>query len=163
VIHVDPGGVARVDIDDKAGTRLQTLTLAEILVRPDMITVDDFDFDGREDLAIEVNQEGPYGAPTFGIYLQNANDRFERSDALSELTQSGYGLFRADAARGLLITWNKYGCCLHETQEYELHAGKPVVVHRLVEDTESDDAWTIRTEETLVNGKWAKRVTRTPK
>ena len=34
------------------------------------IVVDDYNFDGREDLAAQTGQDGPYGGPTFSIFLQ---------------------------------------------------------------------------------------------
>ena len=178
VIHKSEAGV-HVDVDDKSGTKLQTISLDEIAIRRDdsgavlvdsadlyedqgTIDVGDFDFDGREDFAIQVNQDGPYGGPTFAVYLQNANGLFEESDELSELTRTTLGLFQVDPQRRLLVTMAKSGCCYHETEEHEVHGGKPVVVHRLIEDAMSDDQWVVTTEEALVRGKWTKHVTHVP-
>ena len=178
VIH--PGAPAKVDVDDKSGATLQTITLEEIAIQRDdsgdvlvdsgelydaqgTINVGDFDFDGREDFAIQVNQNGPYGGPTFDVWLQTANDSFARSQELSELTQTTLGFFQVDPDRRLLVTMAKSGCCWHETEEHEVRAGKPVVVHRVTEDAISDDQWVITTEEALVKGRWTKKVTRAPK
>lgn len=180
VIHTNGDGGARVDVGDKSGAVLQTIALDEIAIQRDdtgailvdsgdlyewqgTINVGDFDFDGREDFAIQVNENGPYGGPTFEVYLQNANDRFVHSDELSELTQTTLGFFQVDPQRRLLVTMAKSGCCWHETEELEVHGGKPVAVHRFVEDAMTDDKWVITTEETLVKGRWTKRVTREPK
>lgn len=178
VIHT--GAPAKVDVDDKSGTTLQTITLDEIAIQRDdsgaivvdsgeiydaqgTINVGDFDFDGREDFAIQIDQNGPYGGPTFDVWLQTSNDSFARSEELSELTRTTLGFFQIDPDRRLLITMAKSGCCWHETEEHEVRGGKPVAVHRVTEDAMTDDAWVITTEEALVKGRWVTHVTRSPK
>lgn len=182
VIHESSGGGVRVDVDvdDKSGTKLQTITLETIAIERDdsgrvvvdsadlyetqgTINADDFDFDGREDFAIQIDKNGPYGGPTFAVYLATSNDHFAYSSELSELTRTTLGFFQVDPRRRLLTTMAKSGCCWHETEEHEVVGGKPIVVHRLTQDAMSDDHWVITTEETRVNGRWTKHVTRDPK
>lgn len=126
-------------------------------------TYGDFDFDGRMDFAVPRDQSGPYGSETFDVYLQTAPNRFERSAPLSELTESAMGLFRVDAARKRLLTWEKSGCCIHVAEELEVVAGAPRVVRRLTEDAMTDDAHVITTLEVFAHGRWIKRTRLSPR
>jgi hypothetical protein len=127
------------------------------------INVGDFDFDGREDFAVQIDQSGPYGGPTFDVYLHvPGEERFVRSDALSQLTRDSLGFFRVDAARKRLVTFSKSGCCYHVTEENEVVRGKPNVVRREIEDATAGDGFVVDTEETRVGGKWRKRSRRVP-
>jgi hypothetical protein len=165
-------GPAELRVLSKAGTVLQSIDLGEAFVVFDehgeplvnsaelyddqgTLNVGDFDFDGREDFAVQANQEGPYGGPTFSVFVQKASgERWTRSEALSRLTRENLGFFRVDTARKRLVTMSKSGCCWHSTEEHAIVKGAPVVVHRVVEDATSDDGSVLQTEETLVKGKW---------
>ena len=47
----------------------------------------DFNFDGKEDLAVCNGRNGGYGAPSYNVYLYNSNlNRFFENKKLSELT-----------------------------------------------------------------------------
>ncbi len=75
--------------------------------------IGDFNFDGREDFAVENSQMGPYGGPTFRVFLYDARQaRFVESDAFSQLTQENLGFFVVDAKRRRIVVSSKDGCCV---------------------------------------------------
>ncbi len=104
---------------------------------PGALRVGDFDFDGLEDVAIWAGNQGPYGGPTFSIYLQNKSARFVRSARLSALTENTLGMFQVDAARRRILTVTKSGCCWHQFDAYAWQGGVPVLVLRRTEDATS--------------------------
>jgi hypothetical protein len=124
------------------------------------INVGDYNFDGREDFAVQIDQTGPYGGPTFDVFLATAGG-FVRSEALSRLTRETLGLFQVDAKRHRLVTFAKSGCCWHITEELEVVANEPVLVFRRTEDATGDEV--IETEERRVNGRWLRTTRRTSK
>jgi len=125
-----------------------------------VLQVGDFDFDGRDDFAVQVGNDGPYGGPTFDVVLQ-VGRRFVRNAALSELTRTSLGMFQVDAGRKHLVAYAKSGCCWHETRVYAVAAGQPVLVGTLTEDARvADDGDVVVTEATLIGGQWVRRTKR---
>ena len=58
---------------------------------------DDFNFDGTEDIAIRNGNEGPYGGPTYDVYVYNKTRKhFVFSSDLSALTHENLGMFHVD-------------------------------------------------------------------
>jgi len=129
-----------------------------------VIDVGDYDFDGRDDFAVQIGHDGPYGGPTFVVYLDSpARGRFVASAALSELTQTTLGMFQVDAGRKHLVTLAKSGCCWHETTVYEVAGGRPVPVATLTESMQmSEDGGVELTEAHRVGGRWRSRTTVRP-
>jgi hypothetical protein len=125
------------------------------------INVGDFNFDGREDFAVQIDQNGPYGGPTFDVFLASDDGRFVRSEPLSRLTRETLGLFQVDAERQRLVTFAKSGCCWHVTEELEVVDNEPVPVFRHTEDATGDEV--IVTEERLMNGRWHRATRRVRK
>jgi hypothetical protein len=125
------------------------------------LVLDDFNFDGYEDLAVQTGQDGPYGGPTFDVFLYRARQgRFELSEPLSALTQENLGLFEVIPARKRIATFAKGGCCYHVTQQYEFVGTKPVLVARYIEDATGADGILTQTSESLVKGRWVRTVRR---
>jgi hypothetical protein len=129
-----------------------------------VLQVGDFDFDGRDDFAVQVGNDGPYGGPTFDVYLDSPlQGRFVRSEALSELTRTKLGMFLVDPGRKHLLTFAKSGCCWHETGVYEVARGTPVLVGSLTEDaTATESPEVVVTESRLAGGRWRRTVERHP-
>ena len=122
-----------------------------------VINVADFDFDGHADLAIQNGNDGPYGGPTYSVYLyDNASKQFVLNDELSTLTGETLGMFQVDAKHKRLSTFAKSGCCYHETTYYQFDARHRLqAVERLIEDAQDPAGKQVRvTRETLVNGRW---------
>jgi hypothetical protein len=166
---------AKLAVRDTTGNELQRLDLASVcLVLADddtliqgatalydaqsTIVTGDFDFDGREDFAVQVGADGPYGGPTFDVYLQTANGKFARSEPLSTLTRETLGFFQIDAAHKRLVTAAKSGCCWHQTEFLTIEKGAPKPVERFIEDATGDVV--VETHEVLVGKTWRTTVTR---
>jgi hypothetical protein len=127
------------------------------------LVLSDFNFDGHEDLAVQVGQDGPYGGATFQVFLyQPRQGKFKLSESLSALTKENLGLFQRDEARKRIATFTKSGCCYHVTQEYEFVGSNPVVVTRYIEDATQPEGFVTETFERLVKGRWVRTVHREP-
>ena len=122
-----------------------------------VINAADFDFDGHADFAVQNGNDGPYGGPTYSVYLyDNAGKQFVLNDELSSLTGETLGMFQVDAKRKRLRTLAKSGCCYHETTDYQFDTRHHLqVVERLIEDAQDTAGKQVRvTREILVNGRW---------
>jgi hypothetical protein len=118
------------------------------------LQVGDFDFDGNEDFAVLEGYHGPYGGPSYTVFLYSPRAKtFVLAPKLGELTHEYLGYFQVDAAKRRLFAFGKSGCCWHISEEFEVVRGEPVSVARLVEDATSGTQVEI-TEERLVGGKW---------
>ena len=106
----------------------------ELYGAPGTIDVGDFNFDGREDFAVLSGEDGPYGGPTFTVYLASPSGQFVLSPELGKLTQENLGMFQVDAKKKRLITFAKSGCCFHVMEELAVVHDKPAVVYRETED-----------------------------
>ncbi len=125
------------------------------------VVVEDFNFDGKEDLAICNGRHGGYGAPSYNVFLFNEKaGRFIRNLGLSRLTTNVYlGLFFPDSKTRRLAAYSKSGCCYHETEYYRVVNDRPVMVEKLIVDSISTDR-TVTTHLKKVRGRWVKKVTR---
>jgi hypothetical protein len=127
------------------------------------VIFDDFNFDGRQDLAICNGRNGGYASSSYDVYLFDKRlHKFIANRRLSRLTEGVYlGLFFPDAKRRLLIAFWKSGCCYHETDKYRLVNNRPVLVEKIIEDATIGKGKFARvTTRKLINGKWVARVTR---
>lgn len=118
------------------------------------IVFDDFNFDGAEDLALRNGNEGAYGGPSYDIYLSSkTNGKFIKNSPLSKLANENLGLFTVNKKEKTLETFNKSGCCFHETTRYKIVNNRPVKVYVLTEDAMNGEKVTITTKR-LIGGKW---------
>lgn len=126
---------------------------------------DDFNFDGQQDLAIRSGDDGPYGGPTYDIYVFNrTRHAFVLSAELSDLTQENLGMFSVDAKHQRIGVMSKSGCCWHLWQQYQVVPNKGL---KLVYTREEDAMSTmgekvIVTERKLIQGKWKTTVKKYP-
>jgi uncharacterized protein len=119
------------------------------------INIGDFNFDGSEDFSVQSDHDGPYGGPTYAIFLfDSVTQRFAYSPSLSSLTQSSSGLFELDVARKRLLTSEKSGCCFHVDTEYVVRQNMAEPIVRTVYDATGDLERTHT--EIFTNGSWIK-------
>ncbi len=123
------------------------------------VNVGDFNFDGMEDVAICDGNNGPYGMPSYKVYLSSkAAKKFIYNKAFSEALV-GLGMFDVDKDKKQLTTFNKSGCCWHTTEKYSVVGGRLVKVWEETEDATIKDETKIKiTTKTLVGGKWKSSV-----
>lgn len=130
-----------------------------------VLNVGDFDFDGRDDFAVQVGHDGPYGGPTFVVYVDDPVEPggFRENGELSELTRTTLGMFTVDAKHKHLSTLEKSGCCWHQATTYEVAHGHPIPIAMHTEQVSFDEHPTLTvTDEHLVGGRWHRRTTTRP-
>lgn len=87
----------------------------------------DFNFDGKTDFSVPLDQSGPYGSTTHAVFLQSQQGGiFNRSKEMSDLTGEHMGLFSIDPERRELILYSKSGCCIHTVSRYTVEENRPV-------------------------------------
>ena len=129
-----------------------------------VINIDDYNFDGMEDVAICNGNYGSYNGPSYDIYLSSrAAKKFVYSTAFSELAEH-LGMFTVDNKKRQLETFDKSGCCYHITERYSVTGGRPVKIFEEVEDATITDETKVKiTTKKLDNGKWKTRVKYVPR
>ncbi len=146
---------------NEGGKPLVNITL--LYDEQSVVNVDDFNFDGMEDVAISDGTNGSYNGPSYRVYLSSrAAGKFVFNRKFTDLAYH-LGMFEVDAKNKTLQTFDKSGCCWHITERYKVVANRPVKVYEFVEDaTGFDEKANMRivtlTTKTLVNGKWRKTV-----
>ncbi len=120
------------------------------------IVFDDYNFDGVQDLALRNGNNGAYGGPSYDILLfSKASGKFVKNRELTKLGSENLGLFTVDKKRKTIETFNKSGCCYHETTRYRVTNNRPEKVYFFVEDATGGDGAKVKlTTRTLVKGKW---------
>lgn len=120
-----------------------------------VVDVDDYNFDGMEDIAICNGANGSYGGPSYNVYLSSRTaKKFVYSLAFSKLA-SHLGMFTVDKEKKTLNTFDKDGCCWHISEGYSVVGGRPVKVFEEVEDARIKDETKVKvTTKTLVKGRW---------
>ena len=129
-----------------------------------VVNVDDYNFDGMEDVAICNGENGSYGSPSYNIYLSSrAAGKFVYSPPFTALAKH-LGMFTVNKEKKQLETFDKSGCCWHITERYSVTGGRPVKVFEEVEDaTISDETKVKVTTKTLVKGRWKTSVKYVPR
>lgn len=124
------------------------------------VAVEDYNFDGMEDVSLSTGDNGGYGSSSYNVYLSSrAAGKFVYNAAFTKALIS-LGNIEIDKAKKTFSTYNKDGCCWHTTERYDVVAGVPRKIYERVEDATIPDETKIRvTTKTLVNGKWTTKVT----
>ncbi|VXC98352.1 conserved exported hypothetical protein [Pseudomonas sp. 8Z] len=120
-----------------------------------VINVDDFNFDGHEDFAVQNGNHGSYGGPSYDVFLYDSKQQaFRHSQAMTRLIASTLGFFDVDAQAQRLQTLAKSGCCWHRTSRYRVEGNTPVEVWRSTDGASLHMSGYVREVEELRNGKW---------
>lgn len=93
---------------------------------------EDFNFDGRKDLAIMDGQNSCYHGPSFQIFLAT-DSGFKASPEFTLLAQEYCGMFQVDADQRRLSTMTKDGCCWHQFNTYDVLGNKPHLLESVEE------------------------------
>ena len=124
------------------------------LVNP--ITIDDFNFDGKDDVAVPRGHQGPYGSASYDIYVQTADGKLVRNADLTDLTDNYMGLPETDAKHKLMIVYGKSGAAIHYTEHYRPSAKGLQNVYSRVDTHNGCGAGKVKIAEKalLPNGQW---------
>ena len=125
-----------------------------------VVNIGDYNFDGMEDVALCDGLNGSYSMPSYAVYLSSrAAKKFVYSKAFSALGVH-LGMFKVDAEKKLLRTFDKSGCCFHQVEEFAVVNNAPRKVFEELEDATIPDETKVKiTTKRLVNGKWQTKVT----
>lgn len=145
IIKVTSDELALTLHNGKAFANIKSLPYGE----QSLIMYDDFNFDGKKDLAICDGQNSSYHLHSFRIYLA-LEKGFLYSKEFTRLSQEYTGMFNIDTEAKRIYTMAKSGCCLHEFSEFMVVKNKPKAV-KIVTD-EQDMPFNTTTEQTW-NGK----------
>lgn len=115
------------------------------------VVVEDYNFDGMDDLSLSEGDTGPYGSSSYRVYLSTkATGKFVYSPAFSKAL---VGDTEIDKKKRTFSTSNKDGCCWHITEKYDVVAGEPRKIYEMVEDARQGKKVKVTTK-TLVGDKW---------
>jgi len=145
-----PGAISV--FERRTGRRLLRITSSELAfeveggeVRPDLqalpsgrqsvLVYEDFDFDGRADLAIMDGQKSCYHGPSFQVFLRRGQG-FRKSAAFTRLAQRYCGMFAVDSQAKRLFTVTKSGCCSHQRTTYDVVRHAPRLLATVKESFE---------------------------
>ena len=165
------GGTSPYQVVNLANTSVQlmddgkpSVNVSLLYNQQSVVNVDDFNFDGMEDVAICNGDNGSYGGPSYNVYLSSRSaGKFVYSRPFTSLAQH-LGMFTVDKKAKQLETFDKSGCCWHITERFSVVGGRPVKVFEEVEDaTIPDEARVKITTRTLVNGRWKRSVKYVPR
>lgn len=99
-----------------------------------IIISQDFNFDGRPDLAVEDGQNRSCRAPSYRVFLATAAG-LRADSAFTRLTRRYCGMFYADAQNKRLVAMNSRGRGnWRERAEFVVRDNAPVLVKRVAED-----------------------------
>lgn len=127
-----------------------------------VLNVGDFNFDGHEDFAVQTGHNGPYGGPTYAVFLFNPKTgRHESSPAFNRLIEEdslGFPNFRPREKR--IVAMTKSGCCDHTITTYAIRNNIPVAT---VEEewVERSDGMETHTKRVRAQGQWKTVLTQT--
>jgi hypothetical protein len=141
-----------------------TVNTVELYGEQSPLIFADFNFDGTQDLAIRNGDNSSYGGPSYDVYVYASKPRkFIRSTELTALATENLGMFQLDKARKRIITFEKSGCCWHQTTEYAVVPGQGLVEMLTVEeDATGPDESVVVTTRKRVKGQWATTIRRFP-
>ncbi len=119
------------------------------------VAIEDYNFDGMEDVSLSTGDNGGYGSSSYNVYLSSrAAGKFVYNAAFTKALIS-LGNIEIDKNKKTFSTFNKSGCCWHITEGYDVVGGHPHKIFEKVEDATIKDETKIKvTTKTLVKGKW---------
>jgi len=122
------------------------------------IIINDFNFDGYEDIAVQNGEPaGLQATHPYDIYLYSGGkNNFELNKDLTKLAE--HGIFNVDIPNKQLSIFYVSGCCYHETKKYEVKNNTPVWIYSEVLNETGKDPDIQAYTKTLENGKWKKGV-----
>lgn len=151
LIKVESDELALSLHDGKAIANIKELPYGE----QSLIMYEDYNFDGKKDLAIEDGQNSCYHGPSFNIYLADKN-KFTFNKDFTRLAHEYCGMFDVNAAEKKLSTMTKDGCCWHQFSTFIIKNNKPKAISIIEEDASSTPPFHISSEETWNGRKMVK-------
>jgi hypothetical protein len=99
-----------------------------------LLIYEDFNFDGKKDLALMDGQYSCYHGPSFQVYLADGKGGFVHNPSFTLLAQEYCGFFEIDAAAKTLNVMTKSGCCWHLYEKYKVDGEHVYLVYSFTDD-----------------------------
>lgn len=129
LIFSKPALYSEYDIEDsKVKSNIQEIPYGE----QSILIYEDFNFDGKEDIALRTGNYSCYGGPSFEIYLADKNG-FTYNESFTELGSNYCGMFTVDDEKKQLQTMTKSGCCWHQFSTYVVEKNQVVPIEIIEE------------------------------
>lgn len=129
LIFSKPAFYSGYDIEDsKVKSNIQEIPYGE----QSILIFEDFNFDGKEDIALRTGNYSCYGGPSFEIYLADKNG-FTYNESFTELGSNYCGMFTVDDEKKQLQTMTKSGCCWHQFSTYVVENNQVVPIEIIEE------------------------------
>gem|GEM_PF-296558 len=117
------------------------------------VFLDDFNFDGKTDLALRDGLNGGYGFPSYQVYLfSKAENKFVLSPSFTKLGQY-QGMFEIDKKKKMIFNKTKSGAAFYQTDGYIVKENKLIKVYEETKEYKRENDFKV-TIKKLVNGKW---------
>jgi hypothetical protein len=94
-----------------------------------LLMYEDFNFDGKKDLALMDGQHSCYGGPSFLVYLANNKGGFTLNPDFTRLAQEYCGFFATNAKTKTIDVMTKSGCCWHLFETYKVSGNQPYRIY----------------------------------
>ncbi|MGH1518261.1 XAC2610-related protein [Chryseobacterium sp. JK1] len=170
------GGKGTVELFDNKNTKIQTFTSDDLIVylaenrkllsgkmnsltkEESPIVINDFNFDGSEDIAIRNGNMGNYNGASYDVYVFNSTRlSFVKSKELTELASNALDMFNVDSERKRLISYGKSGCCNIFTIEYAVIPNKGLDKVLVKEEDKTEEDRVKVTIKEKIKDKWVTR------
>jgi len=115
------------------GKEIETNILELPYGEQSLLIYDDFNFDGKKDLAIMEAHNSCYGGPSYQVYLETGNTLIY-SPEFTKLAQEYCGMFDVDHKTKTIHTMTKSGCCWHQFSDFKVIKNKLIAV-KIVEES----------------------------
>ncbi|QDO95468.1 hypothetical protein FNB79_16320 [Formosa sediminum] len=104
----------------------------------------DFNFDGKKDLAIMDGQNSCYHGPSFNIYIEGEKT-LEFNAEFTRLAQEYCGMFQTNSETNTITTMTKSGCCWHQFSTFKVIDNTPKLMLQIEEDATNTPYYTTTT------------------
>lgn len=129
LVFSKPAFYSEYDFEDsKVKSNIQQIPYGE----QSILIYEDFNFDGKEDIALRTGNYSCYGGPSFEIYLADKNG-FTYNESFTELGSNYCGMFTVDDEKKQLQTMTKSGCCWHQFSTYVVENNQAVPIEIIEE------------------------------
>lgn len=129
LIFSKPAFYSEYDMEDsKVKSNIKQIPYGE----QSILIYEDFNFDGKEDIALRTGNYSCYGGPSFEIYLADKNG-FGYNESFTELGSNYCGMFTVDDEKKQLQTMTKSGCCWHQFSTYVVENNQAVPIEIIEE------------------------------
>jgi hypothetical protein len=118
--------------------------------------LEDFNFDGYEDLALPDGDNGGYHTTSWKVYLYDYRKKqFIYNKNFTKLAQGPFiGIFQIDYKNRIYKVFWKSGAGFHEIQRFKLIKGKPIKIYEYSENSMLGNGKVYITTKKLIKGKW---------